>query len=180
MLFRSVFVLESAYSTEEMTEYYNDILIIGDPLNYGGEYNVRIRVNTFKIPEYDKAISVKLKLKSKAGAYGRFTFEGQIYEAKPNYEYEFDITGTHSGSILDFFAIDGEDPFIEFYTTGADAPELILDFISESEEEESEADKMPAERANLKQYSFDDNVAASVDLNNGVGKIGRASCRDRV
>ncbi len=164
-----VFVLESAYSTEEMTEYYNDILIIGDPLNYGGEYNVRIRVNTFKIPEYDKAISVKLKLKSKAGAYGRFTFEGQIYEAKPNYEYEFDITGTHSGSILDFFAIDGEDPFIEFYTTGADAPELILDFISESEEEESEADKMPAERANLKQYSFDDNVAASVDLNNGVG-----------
>ena len=116
-----VFVLESAYSTEEMTEYYNDILIIGDPLNYGGEYNVRIRVNTFKIPEYDKAISVKLKLKSKAGAYGRFTFEGQIYEAKPNYEYEFDITGTHSGSILDFFAIDGEDPFIEFYTTGSRA-----------------------------------------------------------
>ncbi len=168
----SVFVLESAYSTEEMTEYYPDILIIGDPINYGGEYNVRIRVNTFKIPEYDKAISVKLKLKSKAGAYGRFTFEGQIYEAKPNYEYEFDITGTHSGSILDFFAIDGEDPFIEFYTTGADAPELILDFISQPVEEESEADKMPAERANLKQYSFDDNVSASVDLNNGVSTCG--------
>lgn len=163
-----VFVLESVYSTEEMDEYYPDILIIGDPINYGGEYHIRIRVNTTKIAEYDKAISVKLKLKSKAGAYGRFTFEGQIYEAKPNYEYEFDITGTQNYGILDFFAVDGEDPFIEFYATGAGAPELILDFISEPEEEESEADKVPAERANLKQYLFDDNVSASVDLNNGM------------
>lgn len=163
-----VFVLESVYSTEEMAEYYPDILIIGDPINYGGEYHISIGLNTTKIAEYDKAISVKLKLKSKAGAYGRFTFEGQIYEAKPNYEYEFDITGAQNYGSLDFFAVDGEDPFIEFYATGAGAPELILDFISEPEEEESEADKVPAERANLKQYSFDDNVSASVDLNNGV------------
>lgn len=164
-----VFVLESVYSTEEMAEYYPDILIIGDPINYGGEYHISIGLNTTKIAEYDKAISVKLKLKSKAGAYGRFTFEGQIYEAKPNYEYEFDITDVQSNSSLRFFAVDGEDPFIEFYATGADAPQLILDFISEpEEEEESEADKVPAERANLKQYLFDDNVSASVDLNNGV------------
>ena len=180
----TAFKFETCYynpSDPELSYFENQLFLYSSTNNQTQE-TAEITIYKDKV-KVDGAInSVKLKITAMEGGSGYFFINGKestVYTYQSG-AFIFDITEDYvntNGNVLIIFEgrtyyPEVQNSNVEFYANGQNAPQLIIDYVPNKpetggEEEESEADKVPADKANIKRFKLGKNVAASVDVNTG-------------